>query len=215
MIPSIIAFSLFFIFIFILIVITVIICLLKMGKKRITSQGMTLYIDRNIFDKVDFIQINKYINIFIAHMTPVPFDSTNLVNHIKEISCNLRSQKLTTEARAADGKKILYNGLTLSSEEIEIACDKYCWVDGKVDITKTAFGYELLNACIEELVKDGYYIALAEGFIDPTKQTYWGWFSDVTGDKIINEEDVKKWKELRKPYDEAFKRVQFAANESL
>lgn len=178
-----------------------------------TSQGVFLHIDQEIKGRVNLEDVDFYIQAFIENMTPVPFHAVQIKEHFSQMSVLMRGKKISTTLRGDSAD--LYNGLALSVHEVEIACDSDFWVDGKLRIEKTALGYELLNTCIEAFAPNGYYVALAEGFLNPANKTFWGWFVDNTGDNVVNDADVKSFMEIRKYYDSEWKRAKASISECM
>lgn len=173
-----------------------------------TRQGVSLFVDDSIKRKIDLGQFEKYFDAFIENMSPVPFNRSALKTHMMEMVVRLRDRSLSTTAPNAANPKKRIEGLTHSMTEVEIACDEPTWVGARVWPHRTALGYELLNACIEALATNGYYVALAEGFIDPEKKTFWGWFMDVNKDNTVNESDLEIFKKSREFYDKEWRRAQ-------
>jgi len=191
------------VFVFSILLIPVMILTITLITRKIlvdfTVEGMSFTVDKGL--KISQTQIQRILSLYLSDMGPHPFNTNSLRKHIKKITCTLRNRKLKSNLRSGT-----FNGLAHSAKKIEIACDQEFWnEDDYVLMNKTAFEYEITNACIMGLVKDGYYIAMAEKFIDPYDEKTWSWFKDLTGDKKITAEDVKLWKEKREPYDAAFK----------
>lgn len=101
-----------------------------------------------------------------------------------------------------DGKEDRYTGLTHGPTYLEIAAHEEFWdATGKVEILRTAWTYELLNALLWE--QKGPELAAAESFVDPNNRAYLQLVKDADGDGDVDAKDVELLKEERRKYDQA------------
>jgi len=196
--------------------IILIIIVRRMERPQHICMGMKIYYDNELEGKLNWAALTKFIIIYVDGMCPNPFDKEKLIQHISTMKCYLRNHRLITTKRNAEREGKEYTGLTHSKNKIEIACDSYFWnEDGLVRFHATAFDTEILNASIEALITDGYYVALAEGFIDPENRNYWGWFKDANADGKQDAEDIKIWKQRRQEINNQMRIVKKRINKEL
>lgn len=194
--------------------ITLILLIRKKNKPDyICTTGMSIYIDKSLRNKINWAAFEKVIALYIDGMSPNPFEELKLEAHIRLIKCYLRDHRLEAKIR---GENKTYTGLTHSMYKIEVACDPYFWnEEGKIKIHKITLDYELNNACIMGLEKDGYYVAIAEKDIDPEKSDYWDWFKDIDDDGDQDSDDIEIWKKRREIIDEQYKLVKARINKEV
>lgn len=191
---------------------------LKRSKPFIIIEGIKFFVEnKTLRTKLNKFkhQIELMIPTFIDGMSsPGYFNKKTLTEHIPLISCYLCHEKLHTENRVEvkeakiSGKVIPeYNGLTLTPYRIDIACDKDFWdEEGQVQIYKTAFLYELLNACIYQLL--GYSYAYAEVGMDPNKKAHWNWIEDLNKDGEKDADDMGIAMLERSRFDKRFQLIE-------
>lgn len=179
------------------------------SRPTFVSRGLRVYIDKGLTVRVE--EFEELLDYFEDGMCPEPFDRKAYREQLTKMRVELRAGKLAAQRvenqqAAAEGREQpQYNGLTHSPYRIEVACDlEFQSPRGVVELHRTAFLYELLNALIWGLDSDGEYVAYAESGIQPTNEGHWRWLGDADGDQDVDAEDVFAWKARRAEYDVAF-----------
>jgi hypothetical protein len=185
--------------------------------------GSRWLLDPELKGRVDVLLLTNITRTVISELSkPGMLNAAKSEQLLAQMVVVMRARLLTSPLRKAatggdenkDGKEDQYTGLTHSPVYLEIAAPEEFWDDrGKVDILRTAWTYELLNALL--WAQKGEELAAAESFIDPNNRAYLRLVKDADGDGDVDAQDVQLLKDERARYDQALSEAHKRVRSSL
>lgn len=162
-----------------------------------------LYLRPSWAKKFDTAEVDRFVADY-ARVMPEAYQALgvkvtgkDIEAHAKKVKCLFRRGFLRSRLHELhgltdmnnDGEKDKYTGLTHSVTKIEVAVlDEMLTDDGRVDVPKTAFSYELHNAFIQRFA--GYPVAAGESHVDKNDESLQRW---LEGKKMA---DLKRQREV-------------------
>lgn len=171
-----------------------------------TALGVKFKLDKTLKGKLDPSRVETVLRMWVTEMSgPSLFNALDVMAHLKNVVCLVRDDflKQPPSRVGIDGEGARYTGITHSTESVEISAHLAVGEDGKVDILRTAFLYEILNVMLVKF--KGWEMSFAESIVDPDNHNVIKHISDVDGDGDVDSDDVRELMDKRRVFDTAHK----------